>query len=149
MPKITLDWLIGFTEGEGCFTSLGKYNNTTLNGKRWYYRRFQPQFLIAQKGRQVLDDIVIFLKKYDIVANVWLKKNYQHKEDERYQNHELRVCGFKNCKKIIKLFNNNLRVDYKRKQFEKWKREILNICISEKVKSEDLIRPVESKEYKS
>jgi hypothetical protein len=138
IEEINLDWLVGFIEGEGCFTCLSKFNNTTFQGKRWYYKKYQPQFLIAQKGRQVLDKIVKFLSKYKVKARVWLKQTGK-------DNYELRVCGYDNCLKIINLLEGRFQVDYKREQFEKWKLKINeNKNKRGKIKKEDLIRKVKA-----
>lgn len=123
-PKISKDWLIGFTEGEGCWTWLGKWNNTTRDGKPVYYRRRQPQFLLAQKGRQVLDEVATFLMAKGVTTvGIWKKKKYDRCNDN--ENYELRVVGFQNAKIICNIFDGNLRIDYKRKQFESWRDEVM------------------------
>jgi hypothetical protein len=89
------DWIIGFTEGEGCFGIYSKRGKkTTL-------------FCITQKEREILDDIKSFFGfgsvSYD--NHVW-----------RYQ-----VRKYKDQLSLKDFFEGRLRSDTKRIQFERWK----------------------------
>lgn len=126
---ISTDWFIGFVEGEGCWTWLAKWNNTTRAGKRVYYRRRQPQFIVAQNGRQILDDIATWLAANDIRARVWPKRKHGRGRDGDAEGNgafELRVIGYANARKLVDIFTGRLHSDRKRLQFEAWSREVMD-----------------------
>lgn len=84
------DWLIGFVEGDGCFH---KNKNGNLS------------FQIYQKERAILEIIQNFFG---------FGKIYYHKTNKTYQ---FITGNEKNLRKIINLFNGNLRTINKHKQF--------------------------------
>lgn len=142
---VTLDWFVGFTEGEGCWTWLGKWNNTTRGGKRVYYRRRQPQFLVAQNGRQVLDLMAAFLAGHGIVARVWAKSKNGRGHDGLEDGsgaHELRVVGYENARRLCALFEGRILADHKRAQFERWRDEVNDSRKRGPVREDEIMGPV-------
>lgn len=110
-------WIIGFIEGEGCFTIAGKWNNTTKNGVKVPYRCITPAFLVAQKDPLILERVREFFNQFEVRGRVWPKTKNK-------DNFEYRVLGFKNCYKLIMFFENRLESNYKAAQFQKWKGRI-------------------------
>ncbi len=68
-------WLVGFTDGEGCF-SVSKFRNpTTRSGWQVF-----PEFVVTQgeSSKQSLDEIKDFFKCGGVYIN---RRNDNHKED--------------------------------------------------------------------
>jgi hypothetical protein len=148
--EITREWFIGFTEGEGCWTWLGKWNNTTRNNLRVYYRRGQPQFLVGQNGRQVLDEIATWLAAQGIVARVWPKKKNGRGTDGDEATglgaFELRVVGYANAERLCAIFEGRLRIDFKREQFERWRDRVMDPRTRGAVADDEILGPVPQRE---
>jgi hypothetical protein len=123
MP-LNLDWIAGFTEGEGTFTFHQHYNNTTVNGERVYYFNPMPTFQISQKHREVLDEICAYFEEKGIHGKVY-HRNYTKGNGEGAW--EYRVVGKDNCLKVAKLLTPFMHVPHKIKQAEGWIRKILMI----------------------
>jgi hypothetical protein len=109
-------WLAGFHEGEGCFTFVSKHNNTSRNGKRYYYKRRQPQWVLSQIDRRILDLIAEFLCGKGIRARVWRKSN-KPTESHKW---EVRVVGWANCNRLAKLLRPRLLAEHKQEQLDRW-----------------------------
>ena len=86
---------IGVTEGDGSFTYNGRY----------------PRFEITQG--------VSGLKLLYIIQQ-WLGFGSIYPKDKSKQAFDLYVSDKENLKKLIKIFNGNLRLLWRRKQFESW-----------------------------
>jgi hypothetical protein len=100
------NWIVGFTEGEGCF-SRGIQTDKSTKGNP---RRKYPSFQVTQKD----DTILYSLKKYFGFGHVCKSGN----NCRAYQ-----VRGFKSCKQIAKFFKGVLITPYKKKQFDNWCKE--------------------------
>ena len=97
LPKL---WLVGFIEGEGCFT---RFQNKDRNGKIHYY----PRFSVSQKGKEILEEI----KKFFGFGSIFLTRNgvYQYS-----------VNGRKRCRAIVMFLMHRMRTTEKQKQFREW-----------------------------
>lgn len=89
------DWLIGFIEAEGSFTSMG-------NG-------IYPEFSISQDEKDIIDRIQKFFGcgKVALTGNkvAW----------------QLRITGRDDCEKVKVFCEGKLQIDKRRLQFEAWK----------------------------
>src|SRR5215469_15661162 len=92
---ITIEWLAGFAEGEGCWTVHQHYNHTSKNGQRVYYKQMMLTFSIGQKERQVLDLIPPLLEAHGVHSKVYPKAQHYA--------YELRVVGCANVHKLTEL----------------------------------------------
>jgi len=110
---LTKNWIIGFTDGDGCFTIHQNWNNTTKNGKRILYKQKRPTFSIAQGEKEILKKIRNYFTKLGVYGRVWLKKIGT-------TNYEYRTVGYKNCKIIANFFRGKLHTKNKIKRFKKW-----------------------------
>lgn len=105
-PVITLEWLRGFIEGEGCF-SRGRDWNKLKTKEYWY-----PTFSISQKDKSVLDLInkQIFKGKARIhvnkLSNCWNLKTDRHE-----------------CGAVYKLMKGYFRSLEKEKSFLRWEEQ--------------------------
>ena len=111
----TLGWVVGFVDGEGCFSSpIYRCGKMTL---RWQVR---PEFAVAQgaSSRDVLEDLVRFFECGKVYRNA------------RYDNH--REDMFRYCVRrfgdlrdvIVPFFKENPLRTSKRENFEKFARII-------------------------
>jgi hypothetical protein len=107
------------------------------------YRRPQPQFLLAQKGREILDRIALFIReKTGATVRVWAKRKSGRGQDgaaDGSGNHELRVLGYLNCRVLFPLFDGAIRSEKKRRQYEAWRARILSQRSPGRVPDADLI----------
>lgn len=101
--KITLDWFIGFLEGEGSFTS-----SRDGGGHRI------PSLQIAQNNRKIIEDIRKFLGSGNVYYNKHTYTWY------------IQIRAHEESKKLMKLIDGKLRTEHKQKQYDKWKRLVLN-----------------------
>jgi len=100
--EITLDWFIGFIEGEGSFS----WSNTDSGG--------QPSFGFSQKNAlHTIKEIRDFLGFGEIY--------YESGDDI----HQFQVKKIDDCLTIIEVLDGKLRLEKRRKQFESWKEKCI------------------------
>lgn len=103
IEELSSMWIVGFSEGEGCFTRHYTYNKKL--GKRYT----SPRFDICQKDREILEKI----REY--FGFGFVTKKYQN------NGYHYIVIGKKNCLKILEFFDGKIQSKEKKEQFEKWK----------------------------
>lgn len=104
---MTDDWVIGFAEGEGCFTHYKQRR-----------RYVSPAFLIVNTDIGALRNIQRFFGFGDI--NEHQKFNKLTTPRMRIQSWQYRVAGFKRCTVLRDFFRGRLRTERKLKQFAEW-----------------------------
>ena|SRR3989344_3727786 len=104
-----IGWIIGFTDGEGCFTVSIFRNNTTKSG----YQVF-PEFVITQgeKSRNALEKI----QKFFQCGKIYINRRYDNHREHIYRYCVRSLVDLQNV--IIPFFQNNKLVTGKKKDFE-------------------------------
>lgn len=100
--KITLDWFIGFLEGEGSFSRTRDGGGHII-----------PSIQIAQNNRKIIEDIRKFLGCGRVYYNKHTNTCY------------IQIRAHEECKKLMNLIDGKLRTEHKQKQYEKWKKLVL------------------------
>ena len=116
---VPVEWVAGFVEGEGSFTSHANYNHTTRNGDPIYYRTYVPTFQVAQKEAQPLYLIAEFF------ATKGVRGKVVHRNNNTGGAHEYRVIGAKNCLLVASILYDHMYSDRKRRQLEDWVQTIM------------------------
>ena len=96
-------WIVGFIEGEGCFSVHYSYN------KKLNIRYEYPRFDICQDNKEILEKIRDFFG-FGIITKKYVGNPAYH----------YIVNSIKNCQKIANFLNGNLQNPKKKKQFDKW-----------------------------
>ena len=118
---ITIGWIVGYIDGEGCFCVSVIKNNTTKSG----YQIF-PEFVVTQ-GAKSLSTLEL-IKKYFQCGSIWVNRRHDnHKENiyrycvrsrkdlveriipffEKYSLKSAKRDDFEKFNKVIQLMNNN------------------------------------------
>lgn len=103
------NWIIGFTDGEGCFSVSFIRNKTTKNGWQIF-----PEFVITQ-GEKSLPALKLF-QKYFKCGKIFVNKRYDNHNEDLY-----RFCirSIKDLReKVVPFFARNKLRTMKRKDFE-------------------------------
>ena len=126
-----VDWIVGFTDGEGCFSVSIIKNSTTKSGWQIF-----PEFVITQgaKSESVLKDIQKFFKCGKIYVN------------QRHDNHKENLCRY--CVRsiheiseiIIPFFKENPLMTAKRYDFAKFVKVISWIVQGKHLKRRGMIK---------
>lgn len=133
----TVGWVVGFTDGEGCFSVSIFKNHTTKNGWQIF-----PEFVVTQgeKSREALELIKNFFKCGGIYIN---RRHDNHNENlYRYCVRDLKDLR----EKIVPFFDSNLLKTAKIKDFDKFKEVVFLMTNKEHLTSEgfqkisDLVR---------
>ena len=111
------DWLIGFTEGEGCFTYHSYKGGIRKNGTRTIYKFPSPTFQISQCDKEIIEKIKEYFKKTGINGSITKRPRIKKQHHQAY---EFRVYGRKNNLKIFLFFKDKLITKNKKRQFETW-----------------------------
>jgi len=76
--RLRIGWIVGFTDGEGCFAVSVIKNNTTRSG----YQVF-PEFVITQgeKSRESLE----MIKKFFRCGKIFINKRYDNHREHLYR----------------------------------------------------------------
>ena len=111
----TIGWIVGFTDGEGCFCISINRNKTTKLG--W---QVMPEFVLTQ-GEKSLRSLK-FVKKFFGCGRIFINRRHDnHKEDlHRYCVRSLADLE----EKIIPFFEENQLKTHKRKSFKVWSRAV-------------------------
>ena len=102
-------WMVGFTDGEGCFSVSLLKNRTSKNGWQVF-----PEFVITQ-GKKSLPALEIF-KKYFKCGKIFVNKRYDNHKENLYRYCVRSVRALK--EKVIPFFEYNQLKTYKKKDFE-------------------------------
>jgi hypothetical protein len=104
--RLNASWIVGFTDGEGCFhISINKINKMSLG---W---QVLPEFRIVQHEK---DELLLHkIKNYFGFGEVKVNRKDFHGTRK-----EFRVRGLMNLNKIIEFFKENPLMTSKRKDFE-------------------------------
>ena len=118
---ITIGWIVGYIDGEGCFCVSVIKNHTTKSG----YQIF-PEFVVTQ-GAKSLSTLEL-IKKYFQCGSIWVNRRHDnHKENiyrycvrsrkdlveriipffEKYSLKSAKRDDFEKFNKVIQLMNNN------------------------------------------
>jgi len=108
--QLSLDWVIGFFEGEGCMI-IDKHS-ILKSGKIHY----QPQCNIYQSELDIMKKLFIFFRILGITCRI---KDQPSSQQTRMA-YSLRIEGFKNCLKIANLFRGKLRCSRRIERFSVW-----------------------------
>jgi hypothetical protein len=119
---VSLDWLVGFIEGEGCFSMCVEENTNTSGSFQVHYG-----LIVAQKEVEVLHKIKEFLAYNDIQSKIYSKDN---------QTATLNIRGLLNCIKIGNLLSQVEWHSKKYKDFLRFK-EIVDLVQSKRHLSEE------------
>ena len=104
--RLDAKWIVGFTDGEGCFhISINKIPTMSLG---W---QVLPKFRIVQHEK---NEAVLFkIKNYFGFGNIKINRTDYHGTRK-----EFRVRGLENLNKLIKFFQENSLNTLKKKDFE-------------------------------
>ena len=108
-------WMVGFTDGEGCFSVSILKNKTSKNGWQLF-----PEFVITQ-GKKSLPALEIF-KEYFKCGKIFVNKRYDNHKEDLY-----RYCVrsiFEIEERIIPFFKKNQLRTSKKNDFEIFSRII-------------------------
>ncbi|CAK7920264.1 putative LAGLIDADG endonuclease (mitochondrion) [[Candida] anglica] len=114
LPTLKDNWLLGFTDGEGCFTC-----SMTNNGTMAY----RVRFILTQKyeaNKYVLEHMLNLFNMHNKTKKT-LGMVLPHSASDCW---EMRFNGLKNCKKMLFYFDEN-KLLTKSNSYNKWK-EMLN-----------------------
>lgn len=105
----TIGWIVGYVDGEGCFSVSLFRNKTTKFGWQVF-----PEFVVTQGGKSKRSLMVI--KKFFDCGKIYANKRYDNHKENIY-----RYCVRSRkelTEKIIPFFNTNQLFTAKRKDFE-------------------------------
>ena len=107
---MNLDWIIGFLEGEGCFTSFTRRQKGKLIKC--------PKFSLYQNDRKILEMVRDYLMMGTITKGSPSHKNICY---------SLNISAYLEVEKLIKLIKGRLQMDKKKEQFKQWER-LFSVC---------------------
>ena len=102
-------WIVGFTDGEGCFSVSMFQNRTTKFGWQVF-----PEFVIAQ-GKKSLPALEIF-QKYFKCGKIFVNKRYDNHHEHLYRYCVRSISDLQNV--IIPFFRKHQLYTAKQKDFE-------------------------------
>lgn len=108
-------WIVGFTDGEGCFSVSVVKNKTSRNGWQIF-----PEFVITQ-GKKSLPALEIF-RQYFKCGKIFINKRYDNHKEDLY-----RYCIrsiYELEERIIPFFKKNQLKTFKKNDFEIFSRII-------------------------
>lgn len=106
--KLTGDWVIGFVEGEGCFTSSA---DSRVNIR-------SPRFAVYQKEKEILERIRAFFG-FGSVCKRFTRHPTTGKKNEGWT---YKVDAYGEILRLRDFFEGRLQSGAKKKQFEEWKK---------------------------
>jgi len=102
-------WIVGFTDGEGCFSASLLKNKTSKNGWQVF-----PEFVITQ-GKKSLPALEIF-KQYFKCGKIFINKRYDNHKEDLYRYCVRSIFELKET--IIPFFRQNQLRTSKKNDFE-------------------------------
>ena len=112
---ITVGWIVGFTDGEGCFSVSVFKNKTTKNGWQIF-----PEFVVTQ-GEKSLEALKI-IKNYFKCGEIYINHRYDSHKENLYRYCVRNIHDLKNI--IIPFFESNKLKSAKIKDFEIFSRVV-------------------------
>ena len=113
---ITVGWIVGFVDGEGCFSVSVFKNKTTKNGWQIF-----PEFVVTQ-GEKSLEALEI-IKNYFKCGGIYINHRYDNHTENLYRYCVRNIHDLKD--KIIPFFESNSLKTAKIKDYEKLKKVVL------------------------
>ena len=113
---ITVGWIVGFVDGEGCFSISVFKNITTKRGFQIF-----PEFVVTQ-GEKSLDALKI-IKNYFKCGEIYINHRYDNHKENLYRYCVRNIHNLK--EKIIPFFESNSLRTAKTKDFETFRRIVL------------------------
>lgn len=113
---ITVGWIVGFVDGEGCFSVSVFKNKTTKNGWQIF-----PEFVVTQ-GEKSLEALKI-IKNYFKCGEIYINHRYDNHTENLYRYCVRNIHDLKD--KIVPFFESNSLKTAKIKDFEKLKKVVL------------------------
>lgn len=101
-------WILGFTDGEGCFSVAAISNPTTKFGKQIF-----PEFVVTQ-GAKSLTALKTIQKFFDC-GNIFINRRYDNHKEDLYRYCVRSLSDLNN--KIIPFFEEYRLKTYKQKDF--------------------------------
>lgn len=102
-------WIVGFTDGEGCFSVSILKNKTSANGWQIF-----PEFVITQ-GKKSLPALEIY-KQYFKCGKIFVNKRYDNHKEHLYKYCVRSISEIE--ERIIPFFKKNQLKTYKKNDFE-------------------------------
>jgi hypothetical protein len=99
--KISLQWLAGFVDGEGC---IRVQSRKVKHGKKWYV----PEISVSNTDLKTMEEISLFLKEKNIghhLENQSLKRTTECGYKPQYR---LMIAGLKRGKKFLEILSPHL-----------------------------------------
>ena len=112
-------WIVGFTDGEGCFSISFIRNKTTRSGWQIF-----PEFVITQ-GEKSLPALKIF-QKYFRCGKIFINKRYDNHNENLYRFCIRSINDLE--KKLIPFFAKNKLRTAKKKDFEVFSRIVKSMA---------------------
>jgi len=113
-------WIVGFTDGEGCFSVSVFKNKTTKNGWQIF-----PEFVVTQ-GEKSLEALKM-IKKHFKCGEIYINRRYDNHTENLYRYCVRNIHDLKD--KIIPFFESNNLRSAKIKDFEIFSR-VVNLMIN-------------------
>ena len=114
-------WIVGFVDGEGCFSVSRFKNSTTSSGYQTLY-----EFVVTQgeSSRKAMEAI----QKYFDCGHIYINRRYDNHRENLLRYCVRRQEDLKN--KIIPFFMKYQLQSAKRKQFEKFRSQLMDLASS-------------------
>ena len=124
-------WIVGFTDGEGCFSVSILKNRTSKNGWQIF-----PEFVITQ-GKKSLPALEIF-KEYFKCGRIFVNKRYDNHKEHLYRYCVRSISELK--EKIIPFFNKNQLKTHKINDFQIFSRIVHSMSEGKHLKKDGFKR---------
>lgn len=101
--NLSLDWLAGFTDGDGCLTIK---RSKRRNGKF----RYKPYISFTTTNLSILNNITTILKQYNIEYDICeCHKGKKYNRNRYYTGYEIEVVKLKDCYNLSKLLKSRVK----------------------------------------
>jgi len=124
-------WIVGFTDGEGCFSVSILKNKTSKNGWQIF-----PEFVITQ-GKKSLPALEIF-KEYFKCGRIFVNKRYDNHKEHLYRYCVRSISELK--EKIIPFFSKNQLKTHKINDFQIFSRIVYSMSEGKHLKKDGFKR---------
>jgi hypothetical protein len=117
---IKVGWIVGFVDGEGCFSVSVFKNKTTKNGWQIF-----PEFVVTQGGKSL--EALKMIKNYFKCGEIYINRRYDNHTENLYRYCVRNIQDLKS--KIIPFFESNNLRSAKIKDFEIFSR-VVNLMVN-------------------
>ena len=124
-------WILGFTDGEGCFSVSFIKNKTTKTGWQIF-----PEFVITQ-GAKSLPALEV-IRSYFKCGRLFINKRYDNHREHLYRYCVRSITDLE--KVIIPFFNRNILKTYKRNDFQIFSKIVSMMSKGIHIKKNGMIR---------